>query len=93
MLMPRHCSARVGGEQCGLAPSYVVSVKSGATEYMIAVVCEDHRSALEGRLLKMQAANKIPRGTIHFEPVKPVVTDCVIALNEDYIELNEKRLK
>lgn len=93
MLIPRHCSARVEGEQCWLAPSYVISVKSGDAEYMLAVVCEDHRSALEGRLLKMQAANKIPRGMIHFDPVKQVVTDCVIALNEDYIELNEKSLK
>ena len=93
MLMPSHCSAKVEGEQCWLAPSYVISVKSGGAEYMLAVVCEDHRSALEVRLVTMQEANKIPRGMIHFEPIKAVVTDCVIPSNEDYFELNEKSLK
>lgn len=93
MVMPQHCSVMVEGEKCWLAPSYVISVKSGEVEYMIAVVCDDHRSALEVRLLKMQEANKIPRGVIHFEPVKPVVTDCVIASIEDYIELDQDYVK
>ena len=93
MLMPQHCSVMVEGEKCWLAPSYVISVKSGEVEYMIAVVCEDHRSALEVRLLKMQEANRIPRGMIHFDPLKPVVTDCVTALKEDYIELDQNCLK
>ena len=91
--MPSHCSAKVEGEQCWLTPSYVISVKSGGAEYMLAVVCEDHRSALEVRLVTMQEANKIPRGMIHFEPIKAVVTDCVIPSNEDYFDLNEKCLK
>ena len=89
MVMPQQCSVTVKGEKCRLAPSYVISVKSGEVVYMIAVVCDDHKSALEVRLLKMQEANRIPRGIIHFEPVKPVVTDCVIASNEDYIELDQ----
>jgi hypothetical protein len=83
----------VEGEKCWLAPSYVISVKSDDEEYMIAVVCDDHRRVLEIRLLKMQEAKRIPRGTIHFEPVKPVVTDCVIASNENYIELDQNHVK
>jgi hypothetical protein len=38
----------------------------------------------------MQEANKIPQGSIHFQPVKAVVTDCVTGIDEDYIELNDK---
>jgi hypothetical protein len=91
MLLPEHCSAKVGGEECQLAPSYVISVKSHEGEYMLAVVCEDHKSALEARLVAMQEANKIPQGSIYFDPVKAVATDCVMPLNEDYIELNERR--
>jgi hypothetical protein len=91
MLLPEHCSAKVEGEECLLAPSYVISVKSNEGEYMLAVVCEDHKSALEARLLAMQEAKKIPQGSIHFDPVKAVVTDCVMPLNKDYIELNERR--
>lgn len=91
MLLPEHCSAKVEGEECLLAPSYVISVKSNEGEYMLAVVCEDHKSALEARLLAMQEAKKIPQGSIDFDPVKAVVTDCIMPLNKDYIELNERR--
>lgn len=91
VLLPEHCSAKVEGEECQLPPSYVISVKSQDAEYMLAVVCDDHKSALEGRLAAMQEADKIPKGTLHFQRVKAVVTDCITGINEDYIELNEKR--
>lgn len=91
MLLPEHCSAKVEGEQCQLPPSYIISVRSQDGEYMLAVVCDDHKGAFEARLSTMQEAKKIPQGTIHFQPVKAVVTDCVIAIDEDYIELNAKR--
>jgi hypothetical protein len=90
VLLPEHCSAKVEGEECQLAPSYIISVKSHEGEYMIAVVCNDHKCALETRLVAMQEANKIPQGSIHFQPVKAVVTDCVTGIDEDYIELNDK---
>ena len=90
MLLPKHCSAKVEGEECQLAPSYIISVKSDEGEYMLAVVCNDHKSALEARLVTMQEANKIPQGGIHFQPVKTVVTDCVTGINEGYIELDDK---
>lgn len=90
VFLPEHCSARVEGEECQLAPSYIISVKSHEGEYMLAVVCNDHKSALETRLVAMQEANKIPQGSIHFQSVKAVVTDCVIDIDEDYIELNDK---
>ncbi len=88
--LPEHCSAKVEGEECQLAPSYIISVKSHQGEYMLAVVCNDHKSALQTRLVAMQEANKIPQGSIHFQPVKAVVTDCVTGIDEDYIELNDK---
>jgi hypothetical protein len=91
VLLPEHCSAKVEGEQCQLPPSYVISVRSQDGEYMLAVVCDDHKGAFETLLSTMQEAKKIPQGTIHFQPVKTVVTDCVIAIDEDYIELNAKR--
>lgn len=91
VLLPEHCSAKVEGEECQLPPSYVISVKSQDAEYMLAVVCDDHKSALEGRLAAMQEADKIPKGALHFQRVKAVVTDCITGINEDYIELNDKR--
>jgi len=91
MPLPEHCSAKIEGKQCQLAPSYVVSVQAHESEYMLAVVCDDHKSALETRLVVMQNLDKIPHGRITFQPVKAVVTDCVMGLNEDYVELESKR--
>ena len=90
MLLPPHCSVKVEGEECKLAPSYIISVKSHEDEYMLAVVCDDHKSVLEPRLVAMQEVNKIPQGSIHFQPVKAVVTDCVTGISEEYIELKSK---
>ena len=91
MLLPERCSAKVDGEECQLAPSHVVSVKSSEGEYMLAVVCGDHRAGIEARLGAMQKENKIPQGRIHFQPVKAVVTDCVAGMEEDYVEIELKR--
>jgi hypothetical protein len=92
VLLPEHCSAKVDGQECQLAPSYIVSVKSNeGDEYMLAVVCENHKGGIEARLLAMQKESKVPQGKIHFQPVKAVVTDCVMGMNEDYIELELKR--
>jgi hypothetical protein len=91
MLLPEHCSAKVDGEECQLAPLYVVSVRSHEGEYMLAVVCNDHKGGIEARLVAMQKENRIPQGRIHFQLVKAVVTDCVMGINEDYIELELKR--
>jgi hypothetical protein len=56
---------------------------------MLAVVCDDHKNAFEVRLTTMQEANKIPQGTIHFQRVKTVVTDCINGNNEDYDDSND----
>ena len=90
VLLPEHCSAMVEGEECQLAPSYIISIKSHEGEYMLAVVCNDHKCVLETRLVAMQEANKIPQGSIHFQSLKAVVTDCVTGIDEDHIELNGK---
>ena len=91
MLLPEHCSIKLEGQECQLAPSFVVSVSSQEGEYMLAVVCDDHRSVLEERLVAMQKANKIPQGKIIFQPVKMVATDCVMGMNDDYVDLELKR--
>lgn len=89
--MPEHCSAKVDGQECQLPPSYVVSVKSHEGEYMLAVVCDDHKSGIQFRLAALQKENRIPQGKIHFQPVKAVVTDCVMGINDDYVDLELKR--
>ena len=91
MLLPDHCSIRADGQACQLPPSYVVSVAAEDGEYMVAVVCDDHKTDLEEKLAAMQKAEKIPKGNIRFESVKTVVTDCVMGINEDYIDVELDR--
>jgi hypothetical protein len=91
MLLPEHCSAKVDRVECQLAPSYVVSVKSHEGEFMLAVVCDDHKDGIEIRLVEMQKEKRIRQGKIQFQPVKAVATDCLLGINEDYIELELKR--
>lgn len=91
MLLPETCSIKVDGRGCQLPPSYVVSVKSHEGEYMVAVVCDDHKDGLEHKLETMQKAGRVPAGKIHFQTVKAVVTDCVSGLEEDYVEIELKR--
>ena len=91
VLLPKRCSIRVDGQECQQAPSYVVSVSSSEGEYMLAAVCEDHRAILEGKLAAMQKAGKVRQGRINFQPVKMVVTDCVMGMDDDYIDIELKR--
>ncbi|MDQ3806984.1 MAG: hypothetical protein M3298_02330 [Thermoproteota archaeon] len=93
MLLPEHCSAKIEGVECQLAPSYIISVKSHEGEYMVGVVCDDHKCVLETRLVAMQDSKKIPQGSIHFQQVKAVVTDCITGIDEGHIELDDKTQK
>lgn len=89
--MPESCSVKVDGVECRLPPTHVVSVQSRNGEYMLAVVCDDHRDGLEGRLRVLQKEGKVPSGRIRFQPVMAVVTDCVTGMEEDYVEIELKR--
>jgi hypothetical protein len=91
MLLPEKCSIRVDGVPCKLAPSFVVSIASEQGEYMLAVVCDEHREVLAGKLASMQNQEKIPAGKVRFESVKTVTTDCVVGMNDDYVDIELAR--
>jgi hypothetical protein len=77
MALPKTCSFRDKDVDCPLPPSYVVSIGDNSEEFMIAVVCQDHRDQVEKRLKAMQSAKKIPPGKTKFQDIKLVVTDCI----------------
>jgi hypothetical protein len=58
---------------------------------MLAVVCDDHKNGIAARLVALQKKGRVPHGRIRFQPVRAVVTDCVMGVNEDYVELELKR--
>jgi hypothetical protein len=74
-----------------MSSSYIVSITSLTEEYMIAVVCNDHRDGLEERLKVMQLTGNVPTGNIKIQPVKIVSTDCIKGTDEDYYEVASKR--
>lgn len=77
MALPKTCSFRDKDVDCLLPPSYVISVINNGEEYMIAVVCQDHRDQTEKSLKAMQLVGKIPQGKAKFQEIKLVVTDCI----------------
>lgn len=91
MLLPESCSVKVGSEQCMLPPAFAVSIKAADGEYMVAVVCDDHKEVFGLKVASLQAAGKLPSGTIHFDRIKAVVTDCVTGMNDDYIDIELNR--
>src|SRR5574338_1359211 len=91
MLLPESCSVRVDGDPCRLAPSFVVSVMADQGEYMVAVVCGDHQSALRRRIEMMQADGSLPAGRLKFDPIKTVTTDCVVGSEQDYVDVELTR--
>lgn len=58
---------------------------------MLAVVCEEHREVFGRKLEVLQRDGKVPAGRIKFDSVKTVVTDCVVGMNEDFIDIELTR--
>ncbi len=78
MALPQRCSYVYNGIHCQFSPLYIVSIEGdGDDEYMITVVCEDHRAQMEVRLKALQHRNTIPQGKTKFQEIRMVGTDCV----------------
>jgi hypothetical protein len=76
-MLPDRCSIKDKNGDCPNPPSFVVSISHDSGEYMVGLVCEEHRETMENRLIKMRKDSDLLNGTIKFDPLKPVVTDCV----------------
>ena len=83
-MLPDRCSIKDKDGDCPNTPSYVVSIMHDSGEYMVGVVCKEHRSLMENRLGAMQNNGDLPEGSIKFVELKPVGTDCVANYPDDY---------
>jgi hypothetical protein len=76
-MLPDRCSIREKKGDCPNPPSHVVSIVHGSGEYMVGVVCDEHKCFMEKRLTLMQNRGELLHGKIKFDVLKTVVTDCV----------------
>ena len=91
MQLPKYCSIRAKGKDCNLPSSYIVSIETPNDEYMIGVVCMDHKDELQEQIKLMQLKGNAPFGTIKIQPIKIVSTDCIKGTEEDYMQVSSKR--
>ena len=86
MLLPKSCSLKVNGNYCQVQPSHIVSITAQQGEYMIGVVCDDHRQEIQERLKALQVLEEVPMGNIKLQRIKMVMTDCIKGGDDDFTE-------
>lgn len=85
MLLPKSCSLKVNGNYCQVQPSHIVSITAQQEEYMVGVVCDDHRQEIQERLKALQVL-EVPMGKIKLQRIKMVMTDCIKGGDDDFTE-------
>jgi len=86
-MLPDKCSIREGNKDCVDPPAYVITVDSNNDEFMLGITCEKHKTSVFSKIKSLQSDGKIPNGTIKFENLKSVQTDCIRGDPDDLIQL------
>ena len=55
---------------------------------MLGLTCQKHRTLVLSKIKSLQEQKKIPNGTIKFEKLKSVGTDCVRVDSDEFIQLD-----
>ena len=77
LLLPKQCSFRTENMSCKYPPSEVISVVTDSGEYMVGVICSQHKSMVRGLIEQRQVKGEIPDGKIRFQDIKMVTTNCI----------------
>lgn len=77
LLLPKQCSFRVENKSCNYPPSEVISVLTESGEYLVGVICSQHKSLVRGLVEQRQVEGEIPDGKIRFQGIKMVTTNCM----------------
>ena len=87
LLLPNKCSIREGDKDCVNPPEYLITIVSDNDEFMIGITCEKHKESVSLKISSLQNDGKIPTGTVKFEKLKYVQTDCIRGYSDDLIQL------
>jgi len=87
LLLPNKCSIRKGDTACVNPPEYLITIVSDNDEFMIGITFEKHKESVSLKISSLQNDGKIPKGTVKFENLKSVQTDCIRGDPDDLIQL------
>ena len=88
-MFPDKCSVKHSGRDCPNPPEYVVEIVHNDDSYMVGITCEKHKNVVSVKIGKLQKLGKIPKGTLEFQKLKAVGTDCVKGNPDDaFIQLD-----
>jgi len=76
-MLPDRCSVKQNGHDCVNPPEYVVEITHDSESYMVGITCEKHKNVVSVKISELQKIGKIPEGTLEFQKLKAVGTDCV----------------
>ena len=87
MLLPNKCSIREGDKDCVNPPEYLITIVSDNDEFMLGITWQKHKTAVLSKIENLQNQGNVPNGSIKFENLKSVQTDCVRGDPDDFIQL------
>ena len=86
-MLPDKCSIREGSRDCVNPPEFLITVVAAYDEFMLGITCQKHKTTVLSNIENLQTQGKIPNGSIKFENLKSVQTDCVRGNPDDFIQL------
>jgi len=84
-MLPDRCSVKQNGHDCVNPPEYVVEITHDSESYMVGITCETHKNVVSVKIGELQKIGKIPEGTLEFQKLKAVGTDCVKGNPDDVL--------
>jgi len=84
-MLPDRCSVKHSGRDCVNPPEYVVEIVHNEDSYMVGITCEKHKNIVSGKIGELQKLGKVPEGTLEFQKLKAVGTDCVKGNPDDIL--------
>ena len=86
-MLPDKCSIREGSRDCVNPPEFLITVVTGNDEFMLGITCQKHKTTVLSKIENLQNQGNIPNGSIKFENLKSVQTDCIRGDPDDFIQL------
>ena len=82
-VLPDRCSIKQNGKDCVNPPEFVIEIIHENNSFMVGITCEKHKNVVSVKITELQKIGKIPEGTLAFQKLKAVGTDCIKGYSDD----------